>query len=232
MSFYSATRKPQFVEVPELSFAMVDGHGDPNAAPEYVEAVQALYSVAYTARFALKRAPDGLDYGVMPLEGLWWAQDMTAFTTADKSSWDWTMMIMQPAQVTPEVFEDARATASRKKSAAGHRAAPPRALHRRAFGTGAPRRALRSRGSGDPGPAHVHRRARLRARRQAPRDLPERPLAHGAREAQDDHPPAGSPGAEGLPHASRSATSSITSSASSSRCSGITSEGRKRSTLP
>jgi len=114
--FYSATRHPQIVEVPELSFLMVDGHGDPNSAPEYGEAVQALYSVAYTARFALKKAPDGLDYGVMPLEGLWWAPDMTVFTTADKSSWDWTMMIMQPAQVTTEVFEDARATAARKKS--------------------------------------------------------------------------------------------------------------------
>ena len=114
--FYCATRHPQLVEVPELSFLMLDGHGDPNTAPEYGEAVQALYSVAYTARFALKKAPDGLDYGVMPLEGLWWAPDMTVFTTADKSSWDWTMMIMQPAQVTTEVFEDARATASRKKS--------------------------------------------------------------------------------------------------------------------
>ena len=113
---YSATKSATFVDVPELRFAMVDGHGDPNVAPEYVEAVQALYSVAYTARFALKRTPGGLDYGVMPLEGLWWAEDMAAFTTGDKSSWDWTMMIMQPAQVTPEVFADARATAARKKS--------------------------------------------------------------------------------------------------------------------
>jgi hypothetical protein len=113
---YSAKRDAAFVEVPELKFAMVDGHGDPNEAPEYIEAVQALYSVSYTARFALKRAPDGLDYGVMPLEGLWWAKDMSAFTTGDKSSWDWTMMIMQPEQVTREVFEDARVAASRKKS--------------------------------------------------------------------------------------------------------------------
>jgi len=113
---YSAKQEATLVEVPELHFAMVDGHGDPNEAPEYVEAVQALFSVSYTARFALKRAPDGLDYGVMPLEGLWWAKDMSAFTTGDKSSWDWTMMIMQPAQVTPEVFEAARGTAARKKS--------------------------------------------------------------------------------------------------------------------
>jgi len=113
---YSARRDATFVEVPELQFAMVDGHGDPNDAPEYAEAVQALFSVSYTARFALKRAPDGLDYGVMPLEGLWWAKDMSAFTAGDKSSWDWTMMIMQPAQVTRAVFEDARVAASRKKS--------------------------------------------------------------------------------------------------------------------
>jgi len=112
---YSAKRDPTFVEVPELQFAMVDGHGDPNEAAEYAEAVQALFSVSYTARFALKRAPDGLDYGVMPLEGLWWAEDMSAFTTGDKSSWDWTMMIMQPAEVTTEVFGDACAAASRKR---------------------------------------------------------------------------------------------------------------------
>jgi len=113
---YTAKQDASFVEVPELQFAMVDGHGDPNEAPEYVEAVQALYSVSYTARFALKRAPDGLDYGVMPLEGLWWAKDMSAFAAGEKSSWDWTMMIMQPEQVTREVFEDARVAASRKKS--------------------------------------------------------------------------------------------------------------------
>jgi hypothetical protein len=113
---YSAKRDPTFVEVPELQFAMVDGHGDPNEAAEYAEAVQALFSVSYTARFALKRAPDGLDYGVMPLEGLWWAKDMSAFTTGDRSSWDWTMMIMQPAQVTREVFDHACAAASRKNS--------------------------------------------------------------------------------------------------------------------
>jgi hypothetical protein len=113
---YSAKRDATFVEVPELQFAMVDGHGDPNEAPEYAEAVQALFSVSYTARFALKRATDGLDYGVMPLEGLWWAQDMSAFTTGAKSSWDWTMMIMQPEQVTREVFDDACAAAMKKKS--------------------------------------------------------------------------------------------------------------------
>ncbi len=110
--YYTARRTPHLVEVPELQFIMIDGHGDPNTTPEYGEAVQALYATAYAARFALKRA--GADYAVMPLEGLWWVPDMTAFTVTDKSAWDWTMMIMQPAEVTPEVFEAARETAAKK----------------------------------------------------------------------------------------------------------------------
>src|SRR5690606_28392025 len=39
----------------------------------------------------------GRDYVVPPLEGLWWADDMTSFTVArDKSQWDWTMMLLVP----------------------------------------------------------------------------------------------------------------------------------------
>jgi hypothetical protein len=109
---YTASRCPGWVEVPELVFLMIDGHGDPNTAPEYGEAVRAIYAVAYAAKFVVKRAPDGIDFGVMPLEGLWWTPDMATFTTDDKSAWDWTTMIAQPEQVTPEVVERARAKAA------------------------------------------------------------------------------------------------------------------------
>lgn len=113
---YAPGGEPAIVSVPCLAYLMIDGHGDPNTAPEYTEAVEALYTVAYAAKFAVKRAPDGIDYGVMPLEGLWWTPDMSKFTTQDKSAWDWTMMIMQPDQVTTVVFEDARTKATKKKS--------------------------------------------------------------------------------------------------------------------
>jgi hypothetical protein len=106
---YSAARQPGLVEVPELAFLMIDGHGDPNTASEYAQAVEAIYAVAYTTKFILKRARDGIDFGVMPLEGLWWTPDMSTFTTDDKSAWDWTMMIAQPEQVTSEVVEQAQA---------------------------------------------------------------------------------------------------------------------------
>src|SRR5690349_1661673 len=93
---YTATGEPALVDVPELRYLMIDGQGDPNTAPEYTAAVQALYTVAYTIRFSLKRRRDDpVDAPVMPLEGLWWVPDMTTFTVEDKSAWRWTMLILQ-----------------------------------------------------------------------------------------------------------------------------------------
>ena len=115
---YAAGLEPVMLDVPELTYLMIDGHGDPNTTAEYGEAVEALYAVSYAAKFAVKRAPDGIDYGVMPLEGLWWTADMSRFSADDKSAWDWTMMIMQPDPVTPEIVEQARATAEKKRQLA------------------------------------------------------------------------------------------------------------------
>jgi hypothetical protein len=111
---YSAGPAPAFVDVPELSFLMIDGHGDPNSAPAYAAAVQALYSLAYPIRFALTRRPDAVDARVSPLEGQWWTPDMTTFSTDAKSEWNWTLLIAVPEQVTDAVVEDARDAAVRK----------------------------------------------------------------------------------------------------------------------
>ena len=112
---YSATRTPALLDVPELPFLMIDGHGDPNTATGYAEAVEALYTVAYTVRFALKRGSAAVDAPVMPLEGLWWTPDMAAFSVDDKSAWDWTLMILLPPQATADVVDEARAGAATKK---------------------------------------------------------------------------------------------------------------------
>ena len=95
------------VEVPQLTYLMIDGHGDPNTAPTYTHALEALYAVAYRIKFTSKNEL-GRDYGVPPLEGLWWAADMAAFTSArDKRTWDWTMMIMQPEWITSALYHRA-----------------------------------------------------------------------------------------------------------------------------
>jgi hypothetical protein len=63
----------------------------------------------------LKKGAQATDYAVMPLEGLWWADDMSAFITDDKSQWKWTMMIMQPAFVADEIIAAAITEVRRKK---------------------------------------------------------------------------------------------------------------------
>jgi hypothetical protein len=113
--FYTAGRRPALIDIPNFSFLMVDGHGDPNVSVEYRQAVEALYSVSYTLKFGLKRGPQQLDYRVMPLEGLWWMPDMSQFSIGRKADWDWTMMIRQPREVDEDLFEQGLAEATRKK---------------------------------------------------------------------------------------------------------------------
>ena len=105
-SYRARSGEFRIVDVPPLQYLMIDGHGDPNTSQEYTDAVEALFPLAYKLKFASKEL--GRDFTVMPLEGLWWADDPTAFTTArDKSQWDWTLMIMQPDWITREAFDAA-----------------------------------------------------------------------------------------------------------------------------
>ena len=104
------------VDVPTLRFLMIDGEGDPNTSPQYAQAVEALFTVSYTVKFMVKKGPAATDYAVMPLEGLWWADDMSAFAANDKSKWKWTMMIMQPHFVEVEVLHAAIAEVKKKKA--------------------------------------------------------------------------------------------------------------------
>ncbi|TCO55236.1 GyrI-like domain-containing protein [Actinocrispum wychmicini] len=101
------------IDVPEQQFLAIDGKGNPNTADEYARAVEALYAVAYTIKFAGKRA--GNDLVVAPLEGLWWSDDMDSFTVGAKDSWQWTMLISQPSWVTAEDVKQAQDAALAKK---------------------------------------------------------------------------------------------------------------------
>ena len=103
----------EIVHVPEMAFLTMDGQGDPNVEPAYEEIVGTLYSVAYTIKFASKAI--GKDYVVPPLEGLWWTEDMDAFSMDDKGAWQWTMMVMQPDWITEEMVEEARDEVAEKK---------------------------------------------------------------------------------------------------------------------
>ena len=106
------------VDVPDMNYLMVDGQGDPNTSKAFSDAVETLFAVAYGVKFMVKKGPLAIDYGVMPLEGLWWADDMAEFSVEDKSNWKWTLMIMQPDFVTREMIDGAISNVRKKKNLA------------------------------------------------------------------------------------------------------------------
>jgi hypothetical protein len=112
---YTAPRgRFEVVTVPAMQFLMIDGHGDPNTSKAYEEALATIYPVAYKLKF-LSKGELGRDYSVMPLEALWWSDDMDSFTSArDKSRWDWTVMNMVPDWITHKHLDAACQTVSRK----------------------------------------------------------------------------------------------------------------------
>ena len=104
----------ELVRVPKFNYLMIDGEGDPNNSQSFQEAVKALYTVAYTLKFMIKKEKS-VDYPVMALDGLWWMDDMSKFSMANKAAWKWTLMILQPAVVTKALFSKALKQAKEKK---------------------------------------------------------------------------------------------------------------------
>ena len=114
-----SAKKVEIVQVPRLQFAMIDGAiekgSEPGKSPLFAESTQALYSIAYTLKFMLKkRQTNAIDYPVMPLEGLWWVED-GMFDITVKDNWFYTLMIIQPEVITQEIFEEGMEQVRKKK---------------------------------------------------------------------------------------------------------------------
>jgi hypothetical protein len=111
-----SAKKVELVDVPEMNFLMIDGHGDPNTSQEFADAIEALFGVSYTAKFMVKKGDAAIDYSVMPLEGLWWVENMAEFSIERKQDWDWTLMIMQPEYAPKELLKAAMEEVQKKKN--------------------------------------------------------------------------------------------------------------------
>ena len=109
---FTARQAPKLVDVPSLSYFMIDGEGPPEGNA-FQEAIQALYSTAYTLKFALKKA-GRTDFVVAPLEALWWSDDPRAFDENRRDRWRWTAMVMQPEHVEDADLGAALAELQRK----------------------------------------------------------------------------------------------------------------------
>jgi hypothetical protein len=117
---YTGKSAPVMVDVPARPHLMIDGEGNPGVSQGYLDAVGALYPIAYGIRKELKDST-GDAYTVMPLEGLWWADDMDAYLDNDRDSWKWTLMICQPDIVDAELaVAQIAAVTAKKKLARGH----------------------------------------------------------------------------------------------------------------
>jgi hypothetical protein len=117
--YQPSAKKVEILPVPRLQFAMIDGAiekgSEPGKSPSFATATQALYSVSYTLKFMLKkRKTNAIDYPVMALEGLWWVED-GMFDITVKDNWFYTLMIMQPEVITPDIFAEGREQVRKKK---------------------------------------------------------------------------------------------------------------------
>lgn len=103
------------VDVPQMNFLKIDGAGDPNTSKAFQQAIEALFSVSYTLKFMIKRGELGIDYSVMPPEGLWWADDLMAFRENRKDEWIWKLIMMQPDFITKDLYLEAMEQVKKKK---------------------------------------------------------------------------------------------------------------------
>lgn len=118
--FYLPPRKPGIICVPEMRFAAVRGHGDPNEeGGDYQHALSMLYAVSYTlkmSKMGAHRFEGYFDYVVPPLEGLWWQDGAATIDLSRKKELSWVAMIRLPEFAGEEALGWARAEAERKKS--------------------------------------------------------------------------------------------------------------------
>ena len=116
-NLYNPSKKEvELVDVPKMSYLMIDGKGDPNVSKEYKDSIETLFPLSYTIKFVIKKGKIAVDYKVMPLEGLWWVDDMTQFSVDKKEGWKWTSMIMQPEYVTENLVKKALEQVEKKKN--------------------------------------------------------------------------------------------------------------------
>ena len=113
--FYNPSVKEiSVVDVLSMNFLLVDGEGAPTSL-QYSEAIEALFGISYSLKFMVKKST-GVDFSVMPLEGLWWVDDMTKFSSDRKDEWKWTAMIMQPKYVNADHVKLAVEQVKKKKN--------------------------------------------------------------------------------------------------------------------
>ena len=105
-SLYGVKASPKVVNVPQQSFIMLDGTGNPNL-PGFTEEVSALYALAYAIKMDYKKShanQEVQDFTVYPLEGIWQQKEQGELV---KEELIYTIMIAQPSFISKEMVKEA-----------------------------------------------------------------------------------------------------------------------------
>ncbi|MGN7132093.1 GyrI-like domain-containing protein [Rhodococcoides corynebacterioides] len=129
---YTARRgRIDLLDLPARRYLAVDGSGDPNTSSSYADALTSLYPVTYGLKFLSSRELER-EYRVPPLEALWWADDLEAFTSGrNKNRWHWTVLTVVPEWITAEHLDT---VLGRSRDRAG--GPPPREVELRTIDEG------------------------------------------------------------------------------------------------
>lgn len=108
---FTATQKIKEVKVAKASYLRVEGVGAPGGKA-FQQAIERLYSVAYTAKFDLK-ARKVVDFGVSKLEAIW--PEGTDYEKTPQSKWRWQLLIRIPDELTGRELARVRKLIAEKK---------------------------------------------------------------------------------------------------------------------
>ncbi|MCC7290974.1 MAG: GyrI-like domain-containing protein [Phycisphaerales bacterium] len=124
------------LEVPEMRYVMIDGHGAADRAT-LDHAVKWLFAVIHPIK-SIARERMGENFVQPPLEGLWWADDVQDFIHGNRDRLHWRMMIVyEPDWLTAEMFEDAlSATKARLGATKAWPGDPPASLRLESYREG------------------------------------------------------------------------------------------------
>lgn len=107
-AYYSPPAWPVEAHFGPLPYLKADGRGAPGGT-EYTQAVEALFGLAWTLKFAWKAR--GRDFVVAKLEGQWWWPDEfigQGPEAVPRDLWEWTLRIRLPGFVEAPDVEAAR----------------------------------------------------------------------------------------------------------------------------
>ena len=108
---YTAKKTVQEVSPGAGTFLAMDGQGEPGGTA-FQEAVRALYSVAFTVKFASKHE-GGCDFKVNKLECLYLSDP----ATTPAAEWQWRLLVRIPDEVSARHVSDAKKAVCEKKGA-------------------------------------------------------------------------------------------------------------------